>query len=148
MELQIKDNFRPNFGIGTLLFYDNENVIKEKIGYPDLKNTDNNESEDYTINLSYKSFGLECFVHYEDSKFSYTSFHLRKLIIDNVNLQNMGENDSLVFLEKYHSNHSIEYLVDVKEDVEENIYFFEKIGLTLWFSKNELSDICVEPIWE
>lgn len=148
MELQIRDNFRPNLGIGGLLFFDNENIIKGKIGIPDLENIDTNESEDYTINLSYKTLELECFVHYEDSKFSYTSFHLPNLFIDNVNLENMEQNDCIIFFKTYHSNHSIEYLVEIKEDIEETVYFFENIGLTLWFSKNGLSDISLEPIWE
>lgn len=147
MELQIKDNFIPNIGISKLKFLDNELIIKEKIGIPNHERIDVNDSEDYTINLFYESLGIYCFIHYENSTFSYTSFHLKNLFINNIHLNNTTQKECLDFLKDYHTKLSIEYIVDVKGDDIEKVFFFENIGLTIWFSEFEISDISIEPVW-
>lgn len=141
--------FFLNQGVDGLLFFDNERIIKEKIGNPNFENIDRvDNNEDFTINLCYELLGLDCFVHYENSKFSYTSFHLQNLLVNSVMVKDIKQDDCIPFFKKYHSNNSIEFIVDIKQDTEEIIYFFENIGLTIWFIDDELSDISIEPVWE
>jgi len=146
MESQIKDNFIPNIGIGKLRFLDNELTIKEKIGVPNYEKKDTKNNKDYTLHLSYEDLGIDCFVHYEDSFFSYTSFHLQSLTINNIDLINMTEKECVNFLKDYHLNLNIKYVMHMTND-DEKILFFENIGLTIWFSMCNITDLSIEPIW-
>lgn len=146
MDLQIKDYFIPNEGIGILSFYDDENAIISKLTAIWYEREDVVGEGYHTINLSYPILGVECFIHYEYLTFTYTSFHLKDLFILGKNISLMQLEDCISIIEQFHKNKKVDFIVDRKIDCNEEILFFESLGLTIWFEKNNVSDICIAPM--
>lgn len=116
------------------------------MGKADFKNKDI-DNDYFTIHISYKKYGIDCFVHYENSGFFYTSFHLKDLLIDNIQIASLGKEDYILVLKKFHLKNSKEFVIDEKTDSEEVTFYFENLGLTIWYSNDGLSDISIEPIF-
>jgi hypothetical protein len=138
--------FYPPKRIGRLLFTYHEKDIVNVLGKPDKRTIDMFNDNEYAIYLYYNRMGLSPTLYFENNRFDYLSVHLKDIILENVKFSTLDKNSTLVFLENYHITHKINYVrkQSYDKDVNEECYEFENIGLTIWYERGCISDICVQ----
>ncbi|MDR0874463.1 MAG: hypothetical protein LBN27_13535 [Prevotellaceae bacterium] len=149
MEEQDKDIniiFKPQIGLGDILFSFQENDIVKILGNPDEREIDVFNSSEYAINLYYYKINIHPSIYYENGEFDYSSISTEDIILDNVKFSSLTKDEIVKFIDDYHNKHGLQYLCkyEYEEDVNEECYFFENIGFTIWFEENTISDICVQ----
>jgi len=124
--------------------------INKILGKPDNFNKETGV-ECYTSNYQYLKQGLDIsFIHFD--KFdNELQIQTNKIIFNNNNLYSLQKNKILSIIEKEHKLRKIKYEFECQKyefsDAEsEEEYEFEQIGLTLWFVKNNLSNVCISSL--
>ena len=85
-------------------------------------------------------------LYFEENKFDYLSIHAQNIILENFGFTAHDQNEILSFIKEYHNIYKLDFIekIESDEDIEETWYFYEKLGLTIWFDKNGISDICLQ----
>jgi len=151
MELEDKDIniiFKPQIGLGKILFSFQEEDIITLLGIPEEKEIDVFNDLEYAIHLYYHRFKIYPSIYYENNKFDYLSISTEDLILDNIKFSTLKKKEILKFIEDYHKSHEIVFSMEKEYDkiVNEYFYNYENIGLSIWFEDSLISDICVQKI--
>lgn len=156
--------FHPHKKLGKLGFSFREEDVLTVLGWPsereiyyyntpiseDEKKTISPEPIQYSINMFYPHMAV--FIGYADNKFQGTTIHIDDLILDGHRLSEMYKEDVLDLLENYHYKNGITFQCQTSyaESLNEECYEYDNLGLTLWYVKDGISDICVmhPKAWE
>ena len=139
--------FEIGQGFGNIPFNISDNDIKKILGKPDLFHKEIGV-ETYTSNYQYFNYGLDIsFIHFDNFD-NDIQIQTDKIILNNKNLYSLQKNKILNMIKKEHKLRKIKYKFESQKyeftDAEnQDEYEFEQIGLTLWFKKNKLSNVCV-----
>ena len=149
MELEDKDIniiFRPQIGLGKILFSFQEEDIIAILGIPEERNIDNFNDYEYVIRLRYEKLKMYPSIYYENNKFDYLSIFTDDLILDNVKFSTLKKKEILKFIKNYHEIHGISFGMEKEYEKKVNEYFYDykNIGLSLWFEDGLITNICVE----
>jgi len=151
MQMQIKGKFdyqfKPNIGVGNIGFNDVESYVIDVLGEP-VENSYDEELETRLLNYFIDSINISFFFSYENRKFSYNSIHIEKLYIDSINIFLLGREELINHLKGYYKKLGKEFKYKFIEDDLDDSYEFDNIGLTVWYEKDKVSDICVNPIFD
>lgn len=90
---------------------------------------------------------LYLFFHFNDGQFDYLSIHLKRLIILNQDISKLSEKELINLLMRYHKTHSLNFKLEREINEQENVFFFPNIGLTVWFEKDQIVDICIDALY-
>jgi hypothetical protein len=137
--------FKPQISLGYISFSFLENDIVEALGTPDEREIDAFNSSEYAIYLYYYNKKVYPSLYFENGNFDYLSINTDDIILDDVKFSTLTKNEILKFIKDYHCKNKLQYLCkyEYEEDVSEEYYYFENIGLTIWFEEDSISDICV-----
>ncbi len=142
--------FKIGQKFGTIPLNIADKDINKILGKPDNFHTETGV-ECYTSNYQYLKQGLDIsFIHFD--KFdNELQIQTNKIIFNNKNLYSLQKNKILSIIEKEHKLRKIKYKFEHQKyefyDAEsEEEYEFEQIGLTLWFIKNNLCNVCVSSL--
>ncbi|MDL2262453.1 hypothetical protein LJC11_03005 [Bacteroidales bacterium OttesenSCG-928-I21] len=149
MEKQGKDIniiFKPQIGLGNILFSFQENDIIKMLGTPDERKIDVFNLSESAIYLYYDEIKIHLSIYYENGKFDHLSIGTEDIVLDSVRFSSSTKDEIIKFIANYHYKNKIHYLCEYTyaENINEEEYFFENIGLTIWFEENTISDICVQ----
>lgn len=143
--MQTKDkgiiSFKINKGINNILFSNTEDEILSILGNP--------ISQEYDKDADSKRFYYENFLivfHYEKGMIDYLSIHLKSLFLNGTDISSLQKEKLIDFLRNIYKENESPYQYEYIEDDIEESYFFEGIGLTVWYEDNNVSDICVHEI--
>lgn len=149
--MEEKDNdiniiFRPQIGLGKILFSFQEEDIITLLGVPEEREIDIFNDMEYAVRLFYYRLKIYLSAYYENNKFDYLSASTNDLILDNVKFSTLKKREILKFIENYHNVHKITFLMEKEyhKEVNEYYYHYESIGLSIWFENSLISDICVQ----
>jgi hypothetical protein len=140
--------FKPQVGFGKILFSFQEDDIIKVLGQPDEKFIDTFDENEYSVHLDYEKLGIYTGIYYENGKFDYLSIFSEDIILDDVRFSTLTKSKIISFLKEYHvkNNIKLKYEYQYDKDVNEENYFYENIGLTIWFENNKISNICVAQV--
>lgn len=139
--------FYPEKGLGKIDFSFGEKEIISILGEPENRAIGTYlEENEYTVYLRYFSLGISLYLNFENDKLDYLSISSEDLILDNVQFSSLRKKGLIRFIQHYCIEHKLDEKYEKKSDNDEEWYFFEGIGLTIWFEKRngKMSDICVE----
>lgn len=137
--------FHPQVGLGKIDFSFNEKDIITLLGEPEDQDIDSDLGANcYSITLWYFSLGISPKVYYENNELDYLSISSDDLLIENTLFSTLSKSRLLFFIKSYckRNNFNSTYKKTV-DDIRE-CYYFEGIGLTIWFEKGKISNIIVE----
>ena len=137
--------FYPFKGLGSVEFSFDEDEIIDVLGQPDEIDEDIVNDSDSVVSLSYYDYGLDIFIEYFDGE-KVLSIHSDDIIIDGENLAFLEKDQMLKFMKDFHMKNDLEFLHEklIEEDTDEEIHYFDSIGLTIWYIEEDISDICVQ----
>ena len=138
--------FFPHKGMGKITFDLDEKKIRSLIGKPKAiykQDLDNNIGYNYTIS----GINFTIFFHYEEEIFDYSSIHSEVIIFNNCSTKHLTKEEILYCIKDYYDSQHIDFYFEKTEDDIEDCYFFEAIGLTIWFEQNNISDISMAPVF-
>lgn len=137
--------FYPFKGLGPIEFSFDEDEIINTLGQPDEIDEDVITDSESVISLSYYDLGLDLFLEYFDDK-SILSIHSDDIIIDGENLAYMEKDQMLNLVKIFHEKNNWEFSHEklIEEDTDEEIHYFDSIGLTIWYMDEDITDICVQ----
>jgi len=138
--------FHPNIGLGKIQFFFQEKEIIDVLGIPDKREIDIQDTNDYVLRLFYIISDLSFYLHYEDNKFIYMSIHLNDVILEELKLTLLSERIVIDYIKDYHEKNHYIFLLEesFNSEMKETCYYFESIGLTIWYEDGSISDICVQ----
>ncbi|NDV59049.1 hypothetical protein [Bacteroides sp. 519] len=145
MEL-IDLNFYPNIGLGNISFYFQENDILQVMGSPEKRMIYSYSEKESAICLFYNKLGISFWIHYEDNLFNHLSISIEDIILDGMKFSLLSKQGILEFVRNYHYQCGYDYLYEntYNENVNEEFYYFENIGLSIWFEEDYISDISIK----
>lgn len=150
MEEKDKDNkliFKPQVGLGEILFsFNREKEVLEVLGDSAERSIDVFSDNGYVIHLDYWNLSIFVNLYFENRFFDRLSIHTQDIILENFRFSHYKQSEILSFIKEYHNAYKLDFIekVESDEDIEEIWYFYENLGLTIWFDKNGISDICVQ----
>lgn len=147
MTMEDDFKFTPNEGVGEVLFKFNKEQIIKKLGNPIEEKMDN-ELQSQMLEYELNGKFMLIFIHYEDSKFDYTSIHTDVLYMDDIEISTMNKDELLDFLKEYYEKLNLNFNFKYTEDDLDDYYEFDDIGLTVWFEEDVITDISVNPVWQ
>jgi len=138
--------FTPQVGLGKIMFSFDQVNIESILGTPEEKNAETFSENEYVLRLYYKKFRLAFSIYFENEKFDYLSIFTNDIILDGFCFSKHKMKKILSFIKQYHEKNGIFFLEKriYDEDTEETYFIYDNIGLTIWFYKKEISDICVQ----
>jgi hypothetical protein len=138
--------FKPQVGLGNILFSFQEREIINVLGIPDKKEIDNLTDTGYAIYLYYNQQGISPSIYYENEAFESLHISTDDLILNNVKFSTLTKDEIVKCIEDYHCKNKLQYLCKYiyEKEVNEDYYYFKNIGLTIWFEGDLISDICVQ----
>jgi hypothetical protein len=138
--------FKPQIGLGRILFSFQENDIVKVLGTPDERKVDIFDSSEYAIYLYYYKIKIHPSLYFENNNFDYLSIFTSDIIVDNVKFSTLKKREVLKFIQDYHKINNIRFLMKKEYDEKVNEYFYDyrNIGLSIWFEGDSISDICVQ----
>ncbi|GAB6120958.1 hypothetical protein [Dysgonomonas termitidis] len=150
MEEKDKDNifiFKPQIGLGKVLFsFNKEEDILKILGTSAERSIDIFSKEEFAIYLDYWNLSIFVSLYFENSFFDRLSIHTQNIILDNFCFSHHNQSEILSFIREYHNTYKLDFIekIEFDKNTEETWYFYENLGLTIWFDKNGISDICVQ----
>ena len=137
--------FYPSKGLGKIEFSFDEDDIIEALGEADEIEEESFSDSESLVSLSYYDWGLDFFVEYIDDD-KILSIHSDDMILADTHLASLEKDEMLKFIQKYHEENGIEFECEkaIEEDSDEECYFFDNIGLTIWYLNDIVTDICVQ----
>ena len=137
--------FIPTKGVGKIAFTFDEDKIIETLGDADEIDEEVISQSESDVSISYYDLGLDFFIEYIDDD-RILSIHSDDIILDGTNLSSLDKDGVFDLLKKYHQKNNLEFLHEqmFDEESEEEINFFDNIGLTIWYEGKEISDICCQ----
>lgn len=144
-------NFIPNVGVGDLLFEMSEKELLELLAMKGNINFErqvyNNGEDDKSISYRFKlnMNTITVFFNYEEEN-NYVSIHMNNMEINEIGLSTMNINKLRFYLKEFHKSLHLEYVEKFEDNKVDVSYSFDKIGLTVWFEDEEVSDICINPV--
>ena len=147
--MESKDNnlfFYPGIKLGKLSLSFQEKDIIKILGNPEEQNIDRFNDFEYAVHLYYWDLGIYPSIYYKNESFEYLHIHSGDIILDNVKFSTLKKSEVLSLIKNYHFKNKLQYSCEdaYDEDVDEECYYFEKIGLTIWFEKDLMSNVCVQ----
>ena len=139
-------NFKINAGILGIDFTFTPDRVINALGTP--LHEEYFEDGEILFEYTLKDNHIFLFFHYDNSPFDYLSIHLKKLIILEHNIYELNKFELIDILRKYHLHNDVYFKMDISSDEDEEIIAFPNIGLTAWFENSEISDICIEPVFD
>jgi hypothetical protein len=129
-----------------LFSFNREEKISEILGNSAERSVDIFSDNEYIIHLDYWNWNISVNLYFEENKFDYLSIHTQNIILENFCFSCHNQIEILSFIKEYHNFHELDFIEKIESDegVEETWYFYENLGLTIWFDKNGISDICVQ----
>jgi len=153
MELTDNDTdiiFNPQIGVGNVLFsFEKKDIIKV-LGNPKEEKIDIFNENEIVIYLFYGKNGINnVSLYYENNILDYLTIFVEDIILNGFRFSSFNKIITLEFVQKYHFENHVEYLCTFSYDeiTEEECYYFENIGLTIWYEKDLISDICVQKTY-
>lgn len=142
------NNFYPNIGFGNILFKQSQDEISSILGLPQEKEIDQVNDSDYTVIYLYTVLGYSLHFHYENNILEYFSIHLKRIIFNGEDLSTITKGRIIEVIKNYYLREQLTYdgSHSFDKDMDEEIYSFDAIGLTIWFEKNQISDICINEV--
>lgn len=149
MEEQDKDidlTFIPQVGFGEILFSFNEDQVLHILGDSAERNIDYFNTNEYALYLDYWDYNIFISLHFENSTLERLSIHTQNIILDDFCFSHHNQSEILSFIRRYHYTHNLNFTetVEFNEEVKETCYIYNRIGLTIWFDENGISDICLQ----
>lgn len=137
--------FYPFKGLGSVEFSFGEDEIINALGQPDEIDKDIISDSESVISLSYYDFGIDLFIENLDDT-NILSIHSDDIIVDGKNLAYMEKYQMLKLLSTFHEKNNWEFMHEkfIDEETDEEIHYFDTIGLTIWYIEDDISDICVQ----
>lgn len=137
--------FYPFKGLGSIDFLFDEDEIINVMGQPDEMDEDVINDTDSVVSLSYYDCGLDIFIEYFDDN-RVLSIHSDDIIVGDENLAFLEKDQMLKHLRTFHEKNDIEFSHEkfIDEETDEEIHYFDSIGLTIWYMDEVVSDICVQ----
>lgn len=143
--MQIKDkginNFIINKGLNNILFSHSEKELLSLLGKP--------KEEEYDKIAESKSLFYDNFMivlHYIENKVDYMSIHLNSLNIFGTDISLLSKVDLVDTLRKIYRKEGKKYKYEYEEDEFEELFFFESLGLSVWYQDSFVSDICIHEV--
>lgn len=145
---EIDDNliFYPQVKLGKIYFSYQEKDIIQVLGKPNLKEKDDDYSDNsYVIRLVYSKLNISFFLHFEQDSFNYLSIHTDDLILNKTKLSSFTSKTKLIkHIKKYCDENGLIGQYSKTKDMSEECYLFDKLSLTIWFEQDIISDICIQ----
>lgn len=145
IELNKAIQFYPSKGLGIIEFSFDEDDIINALGQPDEIDEDTISDTESVVSLSYYDLGLDFFIEYlEDDRI--LSIHSDDIIIEGEHLVYMEKDKMVDLLKSYHDKNNLEFQYEkfYEDDSEEEVHYFDSIGLTIWYIDDSITDICVQ----
>lgn len=138
--------FYPQKGLGRILFTAHEEDVVSLLGEPAEKEEISDEENRVVLYYYNTDPRLDCIFHYEKEKLDYLSVFTQNIVLDGFELAAVSKDMMSDFIREYHSKHNLVYRCEVSraEDVNEDYYQFDSIGLTIWYAGEFISEICVQ----
>lgn len=145
-----KINMDYNFGKKNdflgLGFHITESDVLNKFGLPKTQIRYNDALGEYQVWYKYDDNTISIIFQYENFALDYVTFHTSCLCIEGENIFTKGKTDVLKIIESI-SCYSREKALDdsySENDILYESFYFEDVGLTLWFEDEDLNDVSVQ----
>lgn len=140
--------FRPNIGLGTIRFSDTRRSVKKALGAPKTQEQYDYGGNSHSLIYHYDQLGIIIYFRHQGKKYEGLSIHANDIFFQETWLSTNTKAAIIALLRTYHKQHQMEFKYTMTEDfsVNEQEYFFEKIGLTIWFERGKISDIALGQV--
>lgn len=138
--------FYPLKGMGQLLFTSHEEDIIKRLGEPADKEDILDEDQKVVFFYYETNPPLDCIFHYNNGHFDHLSIFTQNIILDGFDIASASKDKVVDFIKAYHNKNNIDFKCEVSraEDVNEDYFQFDNIGLTIWYTGEFVSEICVQ----
>lgn len=138
--------FYPFKGIGQVLFTSQEKDVLNLLGEPFRKEEIIDDECRVVIYYYDSDPHIDCLFHYENDAFGHLSVFTANIVLDGFDFASAAKDKLVDFIKEYHKKHGIEFKFEVSraEDVNEDYFQFDNLGLTIWYSGEYVSEICVQ----
>jgi len=138
--------FYPFKGLGQILFSSSEEDVIKLLGEPDEKEDILDEESRVVLYYYETRPGIDCLFHYESGKFDHLSIFTQNAVLDGFDIASATKDMVFDFIKEYHKTNNIEFKSEISraEDVNEDYYQFDNIGLTIWYDGEFVSEICIQ----
>ena len=138
--------FYPFKGLGQILFSSEEDDVLRLLGEPDEKEDIIDEDSKVILYYYNQPPTVDCLFHYEKGKFDHLSIFTQDILLDGFDIASATKDLMFDFVKDYHKRNNIHFISEVSraEDVDEDYYQFDNLGLTIWYAGEFVSEICVQ----
>lgn len=138
--------FYPFEGLGQVLFSSKEKDVIGLLGDPDEKEDIVDEESKVVLYYYNTDPCIDCLFHYEKGHFDHLSIFTQNVILDGFDIASATKDMVFDFVKEYHDKNNIEFKSEISraEDVNEDYFQFDNIGLTIWYDGEFVSEICIQ----
>lgn len=137
--------FYPFRGLGQILFSSKEKDVVKLLGDPDEKEDIVDDESKVVLYYYNTDPAIDCLFHYENKQFDHLSIFTQNIVLDGFDIASASKDVVFDFIKEYHKKNNIEFKSEISraEDVNEDYFQFDNIGLTIWYDGEFVSEICI-----
>lgn len=145
-EINMDYNFGKDNDFLGLGFHITESDVLNKLGLPPKQIQYNDTLGEYQVWYNYDDDIVSIIFHYENFTLDYVTFHTSCLYVEGENIFTKGKTEVLKIIESISCYPREKALDDsyTENDILYESFYFEDIGLTLWFENEDLNDVSIQ----